>query len=89
MREFFSYWLRSSLVLKILLVFALGSLVSANLLIFGACLVVYYIATFLRYYRCCRAYGVPLAAFMILPLVKIVMDLGIDCGRLRSLLLRN
>lgn len=87
-REFFSYWLRSSLILKILLVFGLGSLVSASLSIFGACLVVYYIITFLRYYKF-RGYGVPLAAFLILPLVKIVMDLGIDCGRFRSLLFRN
>jgi len=88
-KEFLSYWLRSSLLLKILLLFAMASLVSATLLILCAFLGIYYVATFLRYYWYCRGYRVPFAAFMILPLVKIVMDLGIDCGRFRSLFLRN
>jgi GT2 family glycosyltransferase len=86
---FLSYWLRSSLLLKILLLFVMGSLVSATFLILCACLGIYYVVTFLRYYRYCRGCGAPFTAFMILPLVKIVMDLGIDCGRFRSLFLRN
>jgi len=88
-KEFLAYWLRSSLLLKILILFAMGSLVSATLLILCVCLGIYCIVTSLRYYGYCRGYGVPFAAFMILPLVKIVMDLGIDCGRFRSLFLRN
>jgi GT2 family glycosyltransferase len=86
-KEFISYWLRSSLVLKILLLFILGSLVSANSLVLCASLVLYYVATFLRYYRYCGSCGAPFAAFLILPLVKMVMDLAIDCGRFRSLFL--
>jgi GT2 family glycosyltransferase len=88
-KEFLSYWLRSSLILKILLLFAMASLVSATLLILCASLGIYYVITVLRYYGYCRGYRVPFAAFMILPLVKIVMDLGIDCGRFRNLFLRN
>jgi GT2 family glycosyltransferase len=88
-REFLSYWLRSSLLLKILLLFVVGSLVSATLLILCACLGIYYVVTFFRYCRSCGGYGVPLSAFMILPFVKIVMDFGIDCGRFRSLFLRK
>ena len=88
-REFLFYWIRSSLVLKILLLFVVGSLVSATLLILCASLGIYYIVTFLRYCGYWRGCGVPFAAFTIVPLVKTVMDLGIDCGRFRSLFLRN
>jgi GT2 family glycosyltransferase len=88
-REFLFYWLRSSLLLKILLVFVLGSVVSATLTIFCTCLSIYYLVTFLKYHGCCKGYRVPFEAFVILPLVKMVMDLGIDCGRFRTLFLRN
>ena len=88
-KEFLSYWVRSSLLLKILLLFVIGSLFSATLLILCACPVIYYFVTFLRYFGYCRGYGVPFVAFTILPLVKFVMDLGLDCGRFRSLFLRN
>jgi len=88
-KEFISYWLRSSLLLKIFLLFLLGSLVSAKSLTLFAGLVLYYVTTFLKYRRSCKGYGVPFAAFLVLPLVKLVMDLGIDCGRFRSLVLRD
>jgi GT2 family glycosyltransferase len=88
-REFLFYWLRSSLLVKILLLLILGSVVSSGFLIFCASLVLYYAATFLRYSRYCKGFGVPFPAYMILPFVKIVMDLGIDYGRFRSLFSRN
>ena len=88
-KRFISYWLRSSLLLKILLLIILGSLVSAKSLVLCAALALYYVATFLRYWSDCEGSGAPFAAFMILPLVKMVMDLAIDCGRFRSMFLRN
>jgi GT2 family glycosyltransferase len=89
MKEFISYWLRSSLLLKIFLLFVLGSVVSAKALVLCASLVLYYVVTFFRYYRYCKGCGAPFAAFMILPLVKLVMDLAMDCGRFRSLILKT
>lgn len=88
-KAFISYWLRSSLLLKILLLLILGSLVSANLLLFCAVFMFYCVATFLKYFKDCRRCAAPFSAFIILPLAKLVMDLAIDCGRFRSLILKK
>jgi GT2 family glycosyltransferase len=88
-KEFISYWLRSSLLLKILLLLILGSLVSSNLSVFCAAFMFYYVAIFLKYFKDCRRCAAPFAAFIILPLVKLVMDLAIDFGRFRSLILKK
>ena len=84
-KTFISYWLRSSLLLKILVLIILVWLSSTKALVLFTSIGLYYVATFLKYYRDCQGCGAPSESFMILPVVKLIMDLAIDCGRFSSL----
>lgn len=81
-REFYRYWLQSSLLLKILLVVytaVLAGIPVGSLII----LLPFYCAGIVfKRLRPLLSSRIPLTAMFILPLVKMVMDIGIDCGRL-------
>jgi len=79
--------LKSSLLVKLLLLLLAGLLVPipAFLLLLAA-LVLYVILQYGRFYFPWAESGAPLSSLLILPFVKLIMDTAADVGRLKGLL---
>jgi len=84
-KEFLSYWLRSSLFVKLLLLTFLGFITSYVFLLIIAAFVTYYFFHVFNYQSFYKKSNAPILSLMILPLVKTIIDLGNDFGRFRGL----
>ena len=85
-REVYRWFVRSSLSLKLLLLFAFGSFLPFPFwFIIAATGLLYYILMIYRYRFGYRYLG-SLSPLLVLPLVKLVMDVGLEWGRISYLI---
>ena len=78
--------LRSSLVLKALAVLILGLLfLGSALLGFSIALLCYALIQLGRFYKSWKKAGLPVGVLFAVPVVKLTMDLAIDCGRILTI----
>lgn len=88
-KKFILYWVKASLLLKILVLLLLCWAFSLILLGMSVGFLGYYLSKLVTYYSSYKRCGAFISSLIILPVVKIVMDIGIDCGRLRGLIVRS
>jgi GT2 family glycosyltransferase len=79
--------LKSSIVIKICLLILAGIVIQQNLLVLLLiALACYCVLQYVRYFNAWKRSGSPLKSLLVIPLVKLVMDIAMDWGRVRGLI---
>jgi GT2 family glycosyltransferase len=82
-----NFWslMKSSLLIKIVALLIAGLIISGIFIfLIPAALVVYLGLQYLRYFKTWQTVKLPLSSLAVLPLVKLIMDLAADSGRLKG-----
>jgi GT2 family glycosyltransferase len=85
-RAKYEWLIRSSLLLKIFFFLALCVLFPSSAVPLTVCSVLlYFLSLYVRYYKSWKMAQIPIKPFLLIPVVKFVMDLAIDAGRIMEI----